>query len=267
VRLVTPPHTAMNLRHCLAGIENIDDNITTRLFISCSSQSPMDDAGHVSILGYPGPGCSPNEPMALVAMTYSPHMPFGRLVSVLSQREVVEQADADRLPSRIPSELRHSKRYQELLHILIALTINLVYYQIYKKHGAVTSKQPASSDDAYIGRISVDAVPPPHTATSIMRCISKIETLEMSAQSQLFTSISSKSPIGEGHVSILTSDPSRPGCTAEDPMAFVVLPVKLPVPVAAGPVVRPAMVPKFGNFGLVREALRTSNVNRLVRRR
>lgn len=27
----------------------------------------MDDAGRVSILAYPGPGCSPNEPMALVA--------------------------------------------------------------------------------------------------------------------------------------------------------------------------------------------------------
>lgn len=27
----------------------------------------MDDAGSVSILAHPGPGCAPNEPMALVA--------------------------------------------------------------------------------------------------------------------------------------------------------------------------------------------------------
>jgi hypothetical protein len=55
-----------------------------------------------------------------------------------------------------------------------------------------------------------------------MRCISKIEKLNNNLQSQLFTSISSESPMSEGHVSILTSD--RPGFTLEDPMAFVELP-------------------------------------------
>jgi hypothetical protein len=65
--LVAPPHTAFSLKHCLSNIENIDKSIRTRLFISTSSQSPMDDAGRVSIAMYPGPGCTPSDPMALVA--------------------------------------------------------------------------------------------------------------------------------------------------------------------------------------------------------
>jgi hypothetical protein len=48
------------------GAEDIDKNATTTLFLSASSQTPMEDSGHVSILAYPGPGCLPHEPMALV---------------------------------------------------------------------------------------------------------------------------------------------------------------------------------------------------------
>ena len=68
---VTPPHTAINLKHSLLGTENIDEDITTSLFISASSQTLMDDDGRVSILTYPGPGCTPHEPMTLVAMISS----------------------------------------------------------------------------------------------------------------------------------------------------------------------------------------------------
>ena len=55
-----------------------------------------------------------------------------------------------------------------------------------------------------------------------MRCISKIEEITYSGQSQLFIDISSESPIGEGHVSIFTSD--YPGSTPDYPMAFVTSP-------------------------------------------
>ena len=64
--LVTPPHTVNTLKHCLSGIEDINENMPTSLFISTSSQTPMDNGGCVSILTYPGPCCTPNEPMALV---------------------------------------------------------------------------------------------------------------------------------------------------------------------------------------------------------
>jgi hypothetical protein len=58
-------------------------------------------------------------------------------------------------------------------------------------------------------------------ATSIKRCISKLEGLDYSKPSQLFINISSESPIGDGHVPIFTSN--RPGSTLEDPLAFVAL--------------------------------------------
>ena len=67
-KIVAPPHTAGSLKHCLSSIENIDDNISTSLFVSASSQAPMDDAGRLPELGHSGPGCTPGEPMALVAM-------------------------------------------------------------------------------------------------------------------------------------------------------------------------------------------------------
>jgi hypothetical protein len=65
--IVTPPHTAINLRRCLMAIENIDVSISTSLFITASTQEPLDDKAKVSIVIFPGPGCTPNEPMALVA--------------------------------------------------------------------------------------------------------------------------------------------------------------------------------------------------------
>lgn len=83
------------------------------------------------------------------------------------------------------------------------------------------SKQPASSIDPYVGCISVDSVPPPHTPASIMRCISKIEMVKVSGRSQLFTSISNELPMRKlKHISMLTSN--HPGCTPVEPMAFVV---------------------------------------------
>ena len=101
--------------------------------------------------------------------------------------------------------------------------VALVYYRVFKERGAVVSKCPATSDDPYVGHISVNSIPPPHSHTSIMRCLSKIEELDNTWQTQLFASMSNKSPISEGHISILTS--GSPGSTLEDPMAFVELPL------------------------------------------
>jgi hypothetical protein len=123
-----------------------------------------------------------------------------------------------------------------------------VYYRVYNDYGAVLSKQPADPSDPSVGRISVDSIPPPQSAISIMRCISKAEELDSSKQSQLFTSISSESAMGEGHVSILTTN--RSGFTPEDPMAYVELPtpVTSPMPTlidAPAPVAPLMPYPKF----------------------
>ena len=60
----------------------------------------MEDSGHVSILAYPGPGCTPHEPMALVA-------------AISSSSEAAAPRGQANLPSREgtePVEMRYSKR-------------------------------------------------------------------------------------------------------------------------------------------------------------
>jgi len=203
--LVTPPHTAISVKHCLSSFEKIDNNIPTSLYVTASSQTPLDDAGRVSILAYPGPGCTPNEPMALVVTFNFSRTNRGPLRAIRSKTHPLPSPEGS-----TPSEVRY------------------LYYRVfYKMCGAVRSKQPANLNNPTVGRISVDSVPPPHTATSIMRCMSKTENINKSMESQLFSSISSESPIGEGHVSILTSN--RPGSTPEDPMAFIESPASVAV--------------------------------------
>src|ERR1700735_5629733 len=105
-KLVTPPHTAINLRPCLSDVENIDDTVTTTLFISASSQNPMDDTGRVSIQAYPGRGCTPNEPVALVAMSSA------RSLSGPKEAVPAQEPEEDPLPARecaTPVEIRYSK--------------------------------------------------------------------------------------------------------------------------------------------------------------
>ena len=95
-----------------------------------------------------------------------------------------------------------------------------MYYRVYNKDsGAVPLHHSAGSDDPFVGRISISSIPPPHSAASIMRRIKRIEKLGCTGEPQLFCNISSESPLGEGHLSILTND--RPGSTRENPMAFV----------------------------------------------
>lgn len=226
--LVAPPHVVISLKRCLLSVENIDNTTIASLFIASSSRTPMDDGGRVSILAYPGPGCTPNEPMALVVKLSGS---YKRPVDVKSPEAVL-------LPSQegpTPFETRYSTRYKESSKSLILLTSAPVYYRIYKQQGAVLSKQPADPNRPSVGRINVDSIPPPHTAESMMRCISKIEELDNSKQSQLFIDISSEFPIGDRHVSILSSD--RPGSSPDNPMAFVV------EPVLAGPSPAPVVVP------------------------
>jgi len=83
----------------------------------------------------------------------------------------------------------------------------------------MASKQPADADNPFVGRINVHSIAPPHTATSIMKCICSAEGLNYEPVSQLFVNVTAENPIGCEHLSIFGND--RPGLTPEDPMAFV----------------------------------------------
>jgi hypothetical protein len=206
--LVAPPHVAISLKHCILSIENIDDKTTASLFIAALSQTPLDDTDRLSILATPGPGWLPDEPMALVVN------PSESYRGPLDERK----PEAVLLPTQEGPT---------------TLEVRYLYYRVYKLHGAVLSKHPADPSKPSVGRIDVDFIPPPHTADSIMRCISKIEELNISKNSQLFNSISSEFPTGNGHISILSGN--CPGSTPEDPLVFVIEPVMVlpsPAPVA-----------------------------------
>jgi hypothetical protein len=95
----------------------------------------------------------------------------------------------------------------------------VVYYRVYKDSVAVRSMRPADLNDPSVGRLNIDSIPPPHTATSIKRCISQLEELDNWEEWQLFINILSESPMGNEHISLLTSD--RPGSTPDDSMAVV----------------------------------------------
>jgi hypothetical protein len=108
--LVAPPHIAISLKHCLLSVESIDDKTPSNLFIAASSRTPMEDAGRVSILAYPGPGCSPSDPMALVVK-----------ISDLGRRPVGEKKpESAFLPSHegpTPFEAQYSTCYKGLFNV------------------------------------------------------------------------------------------------------------------------------------------------------
>ena len=67
IRSVPPPRTAKSVKCSIAKVENIKDRESTALYLTPSSQSPMDDTEKITILNGTGPGSTPQEPLALVA--------------------------------------------------------------------------------------------------------------------------------------------------------------------------------------------------------
>jgi hypothetical protein len=65
-KAVPPPHALDTLRRSLARFEQVNDYTLTSVFLTLSSQSPLDDAGKVDILSRNGPGSAPHEPLAFV---------------------------------------------------------------------------------------------------------------------------------------------------------------------------------------------------------
>ena len=84
------------------------------------------------------------------------------------------------------------------------------------------SKVAIDSREPSLGRIRADAIAPPHSPTSIKRCISRVErnpALASVWNADLFANTSSDSPLKEGHISILATDGL--GLSRNEPMAIV----------------------------------------------
>ena len=91
------------------------------------------------------------------------------------------------------------------------------------------SKVAIDPEEPSLGRIRADSVPPPHSAASIKRCISRVEKNPELAHAALFADISCETPLEEGHIPILCTD--CPGLSPDKPMAIVQnvqMPIEIP---------------------------------------
>ena len=86
-------------------------------------------------------------------------------------------------------------------------------------------------EEPSLGRIRADSIAPPHSTTSIKRCISRVERNPELVHADLFADTSCDTPLKESYISILRTD--GPGLSPDEPMAVVQVKKKLdPLPVA-----------------------------------
>jgi hypothetical protein len=78
-----------------------------------------------------------------------------------------------------------------------------VYYLLYADGYEKPSKVAFDPEEPSLGRIRADSVAPPHSPTSIKRCISRVEKTPALVASDLFADSSCDTPLKEGHISIL----------------------------------------------------------------
>jgi hypothetical protein len=96
-----------------------------------------------------------------------------------------------------------------------------VYYQVYSDGEAIPSKNSFQEGDLYIGRIIATRIAPPHTASAVKRYLSKHENIADPSCTQLFPTLSSRTPMEDGgHVPIQFTE--GPGSSPEQPLALVV---------------------------------------------
>jgi hypothetical protein len=221
-KFVPPPHNVNSLKRRLAKAENIDYRTRTSLFLTPYSQSPMDDAGKVSILNRTGPGSLPQEPLALVAMLTG------------SERSALESGERSGLASTSePCTTSPDIQYRTHIYSIIFLFITSgllfeVYYLLYANHCEMPSKVAIDPEEPWLGRIRVDSIAPPHTPSSITRHISRVERTLTLMSSHLFADISCDTPLTEGYISILRRN--GPGWSPKKPMAVVQVNIRTLVP-------------------------------------
>jgi len=111
-----------------------------------------------------------------------------------------------------------------------AADIRYLYYLLYTDDDEIPSKVAFDPEETSLGRIRTDSVTPPHTLTSIKRCISRVERNPAiaSAHANLFADTSCDTPLKEGQISLLSTD--GPGLSPNEPMAIVVQVKKSPDP-------------------------------------
>ena len=178
----------------------------------------MDDADEVTILNRTGPGSTPHEPLALVAkMTDSERS----ALESGGRGGLASAAEPDTTPTEI--QYRTSTQHSPTFLFITSRLLWEVYYQLYADDYVKPSKVAIDPEEPSLGRIRADSVAPPHSPSSIKRCISRVERTPELAHANLFADISCKTPLKDGHISILPTD--GPGLSPNEPMAIVQVPI------------------------------------------
>ena len=96
-----------------------------------------------------------------------------------------------------------------------------MYYLLYGDDYEIPSKVAfiPKPEEPSLGRIRADFVPPPHSPTTIKRCISRVEGNPALVNSDLYSDITCDTPLTEGQIPIFRTD--GPGVSPDEPMAIV----------------------------------------------
>ena len=76
--------------------------------------------------------------------------------------------------------------------LILSIDLHIVYYRPYQEDGATESRNPAYSNDRFIGRILSKAVTPPHTAASLKSHLCDSEGFSRPENAHLYSSLSSQ---------------------------------------------------------------------------
>jgi hypothetical protein len=95
---------------------------------------------------------------------------------------------------------------------------------LYADDYAMPSKVAFDPEEPSLGRIRFDSVTPPHSPTSIKRCISRVENNPALAYWYTNLFVDTSTSLKEGHISLRTGGP---GMSPNEPMAIVLTP---PIP-------------------------------------
>jgi hypothetical protein len=182
----------------------------------------MGDADKLAILNRTGPGSTPQEPLALVAMMSN------------SERRTLESGGRGGLASAAESnttslEIRYRTSIQHSPTFLLVTSrlLGEVYYFLYGDNCAMRSNVAIDPEEPFLGRIRADFVAPPHSPITIKQCISREERTPF-IRADLFADVSCDTPLNlYDHIQILLAD--APGLSPNNPMAIVVQ-VGSPIP-------------------------------------
>jgi hypothetical protein len=122
---IAPPHSVLSIRRCLAKFEGISGHTITSLFLTPSSQTPMDDTWKATLLNHSGKsflrrtgvgprnhadlGLTPQEPLALLVK-----MPETER-NDLAYGEVADRIESDIISPNI--------RYCERMRLIFSLRL------------------------------------------------------------------------------------------------------------------------------------------------